>query len=76
VLPARAVELYELALPAPLTEIRKSGDETFAVLGAEVFQLLPCAGRSGRLPRNDRQDRPARKGARRRLARRLRRHGG
>jgi len=46
-LPARAVELYELALPAPLTEIRKSGDETYAVLGGEVFQLLPCAAEAG-----------------------------
>lgn len=46
-LPARAVELYELALPAPLTEIRKSGNETFAVLGAEVFQLLPCPAEAG-----------------------------
>lgn len=46
-LPARAVELYELALPAPLTEIRKSGDETFAVLGEEVFQLLPCPAEAG-----------------------------
>ena len=46
-LPARAVELYELALPAPLTEIRKSGDETLAMLGGEVFQLLPCAAEAG-----------------------------
>lgn len=41
------MELYELALPAPLTEIRKSGDEVFAVLGAEVFQLLPCTAEAG-----------------------------
>lgn len=46
-LPVRAVELYELVLPAPLTEIRKSGDKTYAVLGGEVFQLLPCQAEAG-----------------------------
>ena len=46
-LPARAVELYELALPAPLTEIRISGDDTYAMLGGEVFQLLPCPAEAG-----------------------------
>jgi len=46
-LPARAVELYELSLPAPLTEIRKSGDDAYAVLGGEVFQLLPCPAEGG-----------------------------
>lgn len=46
-LPVRAQDIYALSLPAPLTEIRMSGDEVVAVLGEEAFLVTSCAVPAG-----------------------------